>query len=1058
MRRKFFKIFSVFFIIVSATVITGIGAFLWRVKCGPVSLNRFLPVVSQKAAKAADGLVLTIGDASLVWNQWTSPVSLELSDVHIAFKDAVRLDISRVNAVFRLFSLLRGRVAPRRLLIVDPVAHLVVNETEENGNEGAPETTDGNPLASEIVRAIERHDGPNRFQIRNARIKISDAAKKTDFDIPSFSFVYARHFGRYKLNAEIAVQMADKPVRTRLSARWLSHAAFLPLSVAVDEIDLKKLPGAEKYPFLKGVSVPLKFDAAVRVNLRPLRIPKADFKWHDAVGGISFSLTGKEGDIVLPADIGGAYDVKSLRIDGEWNGRGTPLSFPVLSVAFRNGGELDGSFTLKNIAKAVAKKDPAPLDGVLHAHGRNIAVAQVRDYWPRSSIPSVYDWVVGHVSAGVVPEAEVLMTFGDDGTGFGITSLDVSHGIKDVTLTYMDGMPEVTDGNGRIAYSLSDIVINVDSARSAGLSTHDGRVSFVGLDKPVTTFELSVPLEVADLSDAMKIVLSPGLGLTKKTTQVGPENLSGPAAGFLALSFPLSDKDLEPEDVSFTVTAKTDNAAFTGYPFDFISLTGLNADLTVSEKGLTLTAAGSAQGGDVRAELFQDFTGKENVSTDLTVTGLVTDGARRRIGVGFAAPPYLNGEIPARFLLRLFKDGTGEASAEADLTPAGVAMTPVNWTKKEGIEGKAGLKMVFANGALKSIPDISVSDHAGTRIASNITFTPDGGIDRIEVPVLIAGKTDMAARVRFNVKGKTRIEANGRSLDLSLLMKKEEKDGEKKPAEEKAVEKAPAPERPAEKTDEDKPPYVVNAVFDKIWLTDSAAAENNAFSAFFADGALQRIDAAGVIGEEKTPFRFKFYPDPGTNESAFALSSKNAGNLLKLMGSVSDVKGGELKMKGTYNEKDGVRGFLEIDDFRLKEQPILTRLLRLTSFTGIIDTLTGKGLLFETAEAQFGYKDGRLAVTNGLVTGSSLGITLEGEYKVENGYLNLTGTLMPFYGVNGLVGKVPLVGKMLTGEKGGGLIGVSYKVQGALPSPEISVNPLSAVAPGIFRKLVPEIF
>ena len=92
------------------------------------------------------------------------------------------------------------------------------------------------------------------------------------------------------------------------------------------------------------------------------------------------------------------------------------------------------------------------------------------------------------------------------------------------------------------------------------------------------------------------------------------------------------------------------------------------------------------------------------------------------------------------------------------------------------------------------------------------------------------------------------------------------------------------------------------------------------------------------------------------------------------------------------------------------------------------------------------------------MAGSSLGITLEGSYNGQKSFLDLTGTMMPFYGVNGLVGKVPLVGKMLTGEKGGGLIGVSYKIEGVLPTPEISVNPLSAVAPGVIRKLVPNIF
>ena len=183
------------------------------------------------------------------------------------------------------------------------------------------------------------------------------------------------------------------------------------------------------------------------------------------------------------------------------------------------------------------------------------------------------------------------------------------------------------------------------------------------------------------------------------------------------------------------------------------------------------------------------------------------------------------------------------------------------------------------------------------------------------------------------------------------------------------------------------------------------------------------------------------------------MSSQDAGYALKVLNYISTVKGGTLQIKGSYSPNKGTKGLLEVKDFYLEDQPILTRLLRLTSFTGIYDTLTGQGLNFAKAEIPYQIDETAITFQDALITGSSLGITMNGLYNRDTGYLDLYGSLLPFYGINSLPGKIPLIGKLFVGEKGGGLIGVSYSVKGLLPNPEVSVNPLSAIAPGAARNL-----
>jgi hypothetical protein len=67
--------------------------------------------------------------------------------------------------------------------------------------------------------------------------------------------------------------------------------------------------------------------------------------------------------------------------------------------------------------------------------------------------------------------------------------------------------------------------------------------------------------------------------------------------------------------------------------------------------------------------------------------------------------------------------------------------------------------------------------------------------------------------------------------------------------------------------------------------------------------------------------------------------------------------------------------------------------------------------------------------------------------------MDISGTLVPVYTLNRIVGAIPLVGDLLTGGEGQGLFAATYAMRGALGEPQTSVNPLSVLAPGFIRNL-----
>jgi hypothetical protein len=107
---------------------------------------------------------------------------------------------------------------------------------------------------------------------------------------------------------------------------------------------------------------------------------------------------------------------------------------------------------------------------------------------------------------------------------------------------------------------------------------------------------------------------------------------------------------------------------------------------------------------------------------------------------------------------------------------------------------------------------------------------------------------------------------------------------------------------------------------------------------------------------------------------------------------------------------------------------------------------------FSGMKIDFTRTAGRMALHDGVVRGPILGGTIDGVLDYSRDEVHLRGTLVPLYGANNLLGQLPVVGLFLGGEKEG-LVGVTYEVVGRPGSPVLHVNPLSALAPGLLRKV-----
>ena len=149
-----------------------------------------------------------------------------------------------------------------------------------------------------------------------------------------------------------------------------------------------------------------------------------------------------------------------------------------------------------------------------------------------------------------------------------------------------------------------------------------------------------------------------------------------------------------------------------------------------------------------------------------------------------------------------------------------------------------------------------------------------------------------------------------------------------------------------------------------------------------------------------------------------------------------------------------LKGKLRVVNYRVRNAPLLTRVLSIMALTGIVDALTGEGLSFAELDVPFTYTDGEVQISEAKATGTSIGFTASGTVYTHADVVNIEGTVVPAYAINSLLGKIPLLGNILTGnEDGGGVFAANFSISGPVEDPRTTVNPLSALTPGIVRNL-----
>ncbi|MBC8300158.1 MAG: hypothetical protein H8E55_30820, partial [Pelagibacterales bacterium] len=157
-------------------------------------------------------------------------------------------------------------------------------------------------------------------------------------------------------------------------------------------------------------------------------------------------------------------------------------------------------------------------------------------------------------------------------------------------------------------------------------------------------------------------------------------------------------------------------------------------------------------------------------------------------------------------------------------------------------------------------------------------------------------------------------------------------------------------------------------------------------------------------------------------------------------------------------KKDGVsNSVLIIDNFKVKEVPVFAKLLSLASLQGIADLLTGEGIRFTDFEMRYSSQKGLTEIEEMYAIGPAISILMDG-YIESKKLVSLRGTLVPATTINRSIASIPLLGKILIGDKTGeGVFGVSFKIKGPPKNLTTTVNPIKTLTPRFITRTLEKI-
>lgn len=1036
--------------------------FLWQLYRGPISVPFLKPYIIAALNPDADEAEVSVDSVNIELVRSVRPIKIIANKVSYKKNDdSVRFSAPRTSVSFSIKALMRGIIAPASLEMENPSVYIFTSYGLKE-HDKASEVTEKklDYYVTQFEDFLERFNSEdntypesyiNSIAINGGEVEFHEVDLGRKWVLSDLNYSFSRGMRDMSTDISALLNLDDTVVSVgvdigyRAADNKLVFQAYfgdlIPSEVINNYVDEKTRSQ------LYQINVPVSGKVTAVVDFNEFIINRDDLLLavEHAVKDIGFQFEGGQGSIVFAADDQESkYDISSFVLDGHINGGLDNLE--IKNADFNLGEQkVKLGFSASGLESFLLKSSQKDLKLRLTA---DIALLKLNDlyiYWPRYIVPEAWEWCKDGIFGGDAKNAHFEFDFGYDvkNKQFGFKDIRGSAYIEDSNLRYIETMPMVTNVYGTFSVDATSINIALDKAKSDGILLDSGQVRIYDLDKYNNYISIKL-LSNSSITDALKLIDHPPLEFTSGLG-LKPDLLKGSAETELALDFELK-KDLGYDDIKVGVKSKLHDVEID----DVLEKKTIKASelmLEVDNAGLKVDGEASFDDIPVQVSWNERFHPDKENSSQYSLKFKIDEEVAKKMGIntGVLGKPYIDGYADVEAVAKPVADGY-DIDIKANLKNASLDYSFLGFVKPLGKNGELKTSLNIRNKKLQSIPSFSLLK-ADFSLEGNAAFDSKDRVSLIDISKIRGPKTRANAKIRFayEPEQKITIDVSGNSYDLSEFFESRDSSKNKK-------------QSSPDSSWENSPNVDINIAVNTLWRNPDVAVTNFAGTAKIVKGiGIYEVHLIGNYDYNKEMMlKVDYVPKP-KNEFYLTIDSNAAGNTLRFLRIYKDMHRGNLHIEAKRDADKMFIGHAKIRDFSLHNTPVLAKLLTVASFTGMVDLLTGEGMTFSHFDAPFKYKNQILYVNKARVYGNVLGITLGGAFNMENDALSLEGMIAPAYGLNTLIGKIPLVGDLLAG-KDGTVFAANYSITGTSEEPDVSLNPLSALSPNSLKEAVASVF
>ena len=662
--------------------------------------------------------------------------------------------------------------------------------------------------------------------------------------------------------------------------------------------------------------------------------------------------------------------------------------------------------------------------------GTPMSASALKQIWPILIVPEVREWVIERIERGMLQRIEVgvnspVRNLSRKGPPIPDDGLSVNIVASGVTVHPVDKMPSVRDADlkarvtGRTAtVTIGQGVADTPGGRKINISDFTFEVPDMA-PKPSPSrvkFKVDCPVPAA-----AEILASDRISDVSGTL-IDPNNSKGTVSATISLAMPVIGA-LTKADTTYNVTAD-----LAGFAADKLVM---NQKLEATTLKVVANNTGYQVKGDVKINGQQaslDYRKPAEGDADIKLQATLDDASRARLGLDLG--PAVSGAVPIKVIGKI-GDRDSKVGIEADLTSLKLDNILPGWVKVPGKSGKATFSVVKKEQSTL-FQDIVV-DGGGVSIKGSLEVDQNGDLLNASFPTYAPSEGDKTSlKAERGADGVVKVTMRGDVFDgrgfLKSAISGKEADAKSK---------------------------IKNIDFDVDLKLGAVAGFNGealrSVDAKFSrrGGIVKAFTISGKVGRD-TPLTADLRGrGQGQGRDTIVLQTNDAGAFFRFNDFYSKIVGGQLTlaMEPPTPEAGPKEGLINVRDFSIKGEASLERV-------AAGGAPAGQGsVAFSALRAEFTRQSGQLTIRDGVVKGPAIGATIEGSIDSVTNQVRMSGTFVPMYGLNNMFGQIPVLGLFLGGGSNEGLIGVTYEVVGTPAQPVMRVNPISAMAPGVLRKI-----